>query len=68
MITPNARAEFTQQLRARRSGRPRSAEAVVWTGVKLPERVYDALCRRAALERRSLHSLIKEALAAYTPN
>jgi hypothetical protein len=68
MISRGQREAFNEQLRVRRRGRPRSAAPAVVMSVKLPERIYDALCRRAALERRSLHGLVKEALAAYTPN
>lgn len=64
MITRAEREVFTEQLRRRR-GRPRSAEPVVATSVKLPEPVYDALCRRARDERRSLHAVIKDALKLY---
>jgi len=33
--------------------------------VKLPEPVYDALCRKAAQERCSLHALMTRALASF---
>ena len=68
MITPEARVEFTQQIRARRRGRPKSLTPIVVTSVKLPEPLFDALCQRAMRERRSLHSLIKDALRLYVPN
>lgn len=64
MITRADRAVFTQEIRIRRRGRPKSAEAIVVTSVKLPANVYDALCRRAMLERRSLHAVMKDVLRA----
>jgi hypothetical protein len=65
MITRADRDVFTHEIRVRRRrGRPKSAEAIVVTSVKLPANVYDALCRRAMLERRSLHAVMKDVLRA----
>ncbi|OFW05656.1 MAG: hypothetical protein A3H96_11385 [Acidobacteria bacterium RIFCSPLOWO2_02_FULL_67_36] len=65
MIERDHRAVFTEQLRHRRRGRPRSATPKITTSVKLPEDVYDAFCRRALVERQSVHALLNEAIASY---
>lgn len=62
-MTPQDRAEFSQQLR-RRGPKVRVVPRVP-TSVKLPEPVYDALCRKAAQERCSLHALMTRALASF---
>lgn len=64
VTTSTDRAVFADELRQRR-GRPRSAMPTVQTSVKLPEDVYDALCRRALESRQSVHALLREALASY---
>ncbi len=65
MIEREQRAVFTEQLRRRR-GRPRRMTPIVITSIRLPEDVYDALCRRALLERQSVHALLRAAVQSYT--
>jgi hypothetical protein len=62
MIEREHRAVFTEQLQQRRRGRPRSASPRVPTRVELPADVFDALCRRAMQERKSLHAFLRESL------
>lgn len=65
MISPEHRAVFTEQLRNRR-GRPRVIHGpVVIRTVRLPEAVYDAICRRAIRADRSVDSVIRSVLASY---
>ncbi len=64
MIEREHRAVFTEQLRHR--GRPRRMTPIVITSIRLPEDVYDALCRRALLERQSVHALLRAAVRSYT--
>lgn len=65
MIEREHRAVFTEQLQQRRRGRPRTAAPQVRTSVMLPTEVYDALCRRAHVERKSLHALLCQALSCH---
>jgi hypothetical protein len=66
MIERQDRVDFVEQLRARRRrGRPRRSVPTIVTSVKLPEDVYDALCRLAISDRESLHGLMKQALTSY---
>lgn len=62
MIGREQREEFAEQLRRRR-GRPRRSDRPVRASVNLPEHVYDALCRSARAQRKSLHALMCEILA-----
>jgi hypothetical protein len=64
MIEREHRAVFTEQLQQRRRGRgrPRNAAPRVSTRVELPADVFDALCRRASEERKSLHAFLRESL------
>jgi len=61
-MTPQDRAAFGQQLRRR--GRRKSDQVKVQTTVKIPVPIYDALCRRASMERCSLHALMNRALSS----
>ena len=65
MIEREHRAVFTEQLRHRR-GRPRRLTPIVVTSVRLPEDLYDALCRRALVDRQSVLELVRRAVASYT--
>lgn len=62
MIDREHRAVFTEQLRHRR-GRPRRDTPIVITSIRLPADLYDALCRRALLERQSVHAELRAAVA-----
>lgn len=58
------RVRFAEEIRERRGrGRPRLAVPIVPTSVKLPEPVYDALCRLAIRERQSVHAVMLAALS-----
>ena len=63
MISTQARSEFGEQLRRRR-GRRKSDQVKVQTTVKISAPIYDALCRRASIERCSLHALMNRALSS----
>lgn len=65
MISPEKSGAFADQIRARR-GRPRVIHGpVVVRSVRLPEPVYDAICRRAIRADQSVDHVIRVALAAY---
>jgi hypothetical protein len=65
IIDRDDRAVFSEQLSNRRHrGRPRAVPTVA-TSVKLPEPVYDALCRHAQREGESLHATMRKALESY---
>lgn len=64
IISPENRAVFTDQLAHRRRGRPRMAEPMVRTSIRLPAAVFDACCREALASGRSLPSVVREAVAA----
>lgn len=63
MIDREDRAVFSEQLQQRRRGRPRCSAPSVVISVRLPEDVYDALCRLALQERAALPVLVRQALA-----
>ncbi len=65
IVSPDNRAIFGPHLRNRR-GRPRVIDGpVVIRSVRLPEAVYDAICRTALRSDRSVDSVIRGALASY---
>lgn len=63
-----SRGAFAEQLQARsRRGRPRVIDGpVVVRSVRLPEPLYDELCRRALRADRSVDSVIRQVLTVYT--
>lgn len=66
MITREHRAVFSDELRQRRRGRPRAAVPMVSTTFRLPEPVYDALCRLAMQRRQPMQALLRDVLSTYT--
>lgn len=67
-MTPQDRAEFSQQLAERRKrGRPAAANKITVkpTSVRIPDPVFAALCQVAKRERVSLHRLMNAALVSY---
>jgi len=49
--------------RARGRGRPRAAEPMISTNIRLPVRVFDAYCQAARESRTSLQDVIRRTLA-----
>ena len=64
MISPEHRAVFSADLRRRRRGRPRVARPSAVISVRVPEDLYDALCRIASLERAPLADVVRRRLAS----
>lgn len=65
MISPEHRAVFSDELRQRRRGRPRSAVRKIPKCVYVPEAVVDEYCRASLKQRASVNVLMAEAIIAY---
>ncbi len=66
MIEREHRAVFTEQLQQRRRGRPRRDTPVFKINVKVPEDVYDELCRLSLRRGVSVHSIARSAIERET--
>jgi hypothetical protein len=63
IVSSEDRAVFGDELRARRRGRPRVAFSAVRVSVRLPDRVYDEIDRRARQSDASVPEIIRSILA-----
>lgn len=66
MIERDQRDAFADQMQERRRrGRPRRAVPMITTGVRIPEDVYDVLCRIAMEQREPLDVVVRNVLSSF---
>lgn len=64
MIEREHRAVFTEQLQRRRRGRPRTVPTVTMP-LRLPEPIYDDVCRAAIRQGRTVQDVMRDACRIY---